>query len=291
MLTKDFIENYCYKSIGGLALSTQLGYRSSIDRYILPRFGDIDLNDITVLMVESWLSDIPSNGAALKAYKTLRQIIRKACDYDMYFGSDPTMKHIKAPRTKGYSPYVLNAKEVKLLLDGFRGHYLEPTVICSVTLGLRRGEAFALLWEDIDFSSGAVSISKSYQNVGGDILVLPTKTVKSTRSCVFPRFACDRLREIGRDKSGRISGCDIVDPNKMASDYKKHCMANSLPFTSFTNLRHTWATLALESGADISTVANMLGHTDISTTYNHYIKPRESVYIKTQRNIEKLIIG
>ena len=56
-------------------------------------------------------------------------------------------------------------------------------------------------------------------------------------------------------------------------------------FKDFTNnyylksiLKHTWTTLALEIETDISVVANMLDHTNISTTYNYYLKPRESTY-------------
>lgn len=41
-----------------------------------------------------------------------------------------------------------------------------------------------------------------------------------------------------------------------------------------TNMRHTWATLAVEAGVGIETVAMMLGHSEISTAYDHYIVSR-----------------
>ena len=50
-----------------------------------------------------------------------------------------------------------------------------------------------------------------------------------------------------------------------------------------TNLRHTWATLAIEAGIGIETVAMMLGHTEIGTAYEHYIVPRKSVCVQAQR--------
>ena len=283
-----FIEDYYYKrAVKGLRKSTIIGYKSSIDLYILPTFGKMDFEDITVEMLEDWIDGIEKEGAAFKAYKTFRQIIRKAIDYDVFEGKDPTTKHIKVARKPRREPKILDGREVGELLEGFRGHYLEATIICAVTLGLRRGEAFGLTWEDIDLRSGKVKIKRSYQKIAGEVLVLPPKTEKSKRICWLPKSASVRMRDLGRGKTGRIS---IVDqPDQMAKDYKEHCKKNNLPYTSFTNLRHTWATLALEGGADIVTIANMLGHTDIMTAYNHYIVPRDKTYRKTQKMVDNLI--
>ena len=283
-----FIESYYRsKAMAGLAETTKAGYNSTINKYIIPRFGHYEMEDITAEDIENWLAMIPKKGAAEKAYKTLRQIIRKAKDYDKFHGDDPTTKHIKVPKKKGYQPKLLNAQEVNQLLNGFKGHYLEPTVICAVMLGLRRGEAFALNWEDIDLETGKVRINKTYQNVNGRPQYLPTKTIKSTRNCWLPQEALIRMRELGEDKTGRIS--PVTSPDKMAKDYKDYCLQYNLPFVSFTNLRHTWATLALESGSDIAVVANMLGHTEITTAYNHYLRPRESTYQKTQQGVASIV--
>lgn len=218
-----------------------------------------------------------------KAYKTLRQILRKAKDYNLLV-NDPTEHHITLPKKQNYQPKILNAEEINILLKGFENHYLEPTLYCAVLCGLRRGEAFALTWEDIDLKKGKVSINKSYQKVNGQILILPTKTIKSTRICYLPKFAVKRLKKI---KSLKGPICTEPDPDKRIKDYKNFCLENNLPYTSFTNLRHSWATLALESGIDIAIIANMLGHTEISTAYNHYLKPREQTYLKTQNYIFK----
>lgn len=288
MKVKDFIEEYYMKkSVIGLRESTIAGYKSSIDLYIIPAFGDKDFNEITVLDIESWLLTIEKDGAARKAYKTMRQIIRKAIDYDVYDGKDPTTRHIRVPKNPKKQPVILNGNEVKRLLNGFKDHYLEPIVICAVTLGLRRGEAFGLEWEDIDLNTGQVRIVRSYQKIHKDIYVYPPKTEKSKRICYLPNAALVRMRHIGTGKTGRLS--IKVQPDQMARDYRRHCAKNKLPYTSFTNLRHTWATLALEGGADIATIANMLGHTDIETAYRHYIKPREDIYKKTQNAVESLI--
>ena len=58
-----------------------------------------------------------------------------------------------------------------------------------------------------------------------------------------------------------------------------------------TECRHTWATLAVEGGVGIETVAMMLGHSDIGTAYEHYIVPRPRICKDAQKVVERLILG
>lgn len=285
----EFIDEYYIPSLAGLRESTISGYRSSIELHVRPTFGDWEMEDIRARDIQSWLASFDRDGAAHKAYKTLRQIIRRAIDYDMFEVVDPTTKHIRVPRCPRKDPKILEAGEVRRLIRGFRGHYLEATVICAVMLGLRRGEAFGLEWEDIDLEAGMVRISRSYQKINGRIYVYPPKTPKSRRTCYLPKHVMGRMRTLGRGRSGRI--CPEESPDVMAREYKRLCLEKNLPYTPFTNLRHTWATMAVEGGADITTVANMLGHTDIMTAYNHYVRPREQAYIRAQGLVDKMVFG
>lgn len=287
MLLKDFVEDYYLPSLSDLRESTRLGYASAISLYVLPRFGDCELEEIKAFDIEQWLKSIERPGAAEKAYKTLRQIIRRAIDWDMFDAVDPTRKRIRLPKKKPYRPTVLSAKEVRGLLRGFYGHELEAVVICAVALGLRRGEACGLMWADIDLRSGLVKIERSAQYIEGRVVVVDPKTEKSARECYLPHFAIRRLREI--KGTGSIIG--EMTPEEVSRRYKAHCKKRKLPYTSFTNLRHTWATLALAGGADSATVAAMLGHSQIATTYEHYLVPDKKIYKNAQKGFESLILG
>lgn len=69
-----------------------------------------------------------------------------------------------------------------------------------------------------------------------------------------------------------------MKPSDDGVEYKRHIRKNNLPYASFMNLRHTWATLAIESGADITLVAKMMGHTNIDMDYKRHVKPKSSAY-------------
>lgn len=64
-----------------------------------------------------------------------------------------------------------------------------------------------------------------------------------------------------------------------------------LPCVPPRNLRHTFGTLAIAAGADISVVARQLSHSDIKTTARYYLRPDLSVLRSLQRAWERLIIG
>lgn len=266
--------------------NTFIGYESAYRLYIRPTFGDTDMESITVSDVQSWITSFAKPGCARRSYTTLRQIIRYAADVGKYNGDDPTKHNIKLPHTPGNQNKVLTSREVMELVNGFRGHKLEACVLCSVAMGLRRCECFGLKWSDIDFTTGSVTVHRSRQHIQGHEVVYPTKTKKSTRTCYLPKFALSRLKEIrGSDNEWLLT----VPVSQAAYVYRKHVHNNGLPYTPFMNLRHTWATLAVESGTDVLVVAQMLGHTDASMAYNRYVRPSNSVHQKVQQQFDLLV--
>lgn len=265
--------------------STVAGYDSSVRLHVLPRWEASEIEEIDPDDLQEWVDGFDRAGAAIKAYKCLRQIIRWWIKTKRLRIADPTA-YVELPSIEPYRPETLEADEVTDMLRGLWGHAQEAVAICAVTLGLRRGEACALTWSDINLKTGEVRVCKSRQSVGGQVVTEGTKTDKSTRSCYLPRFAVNRLRQL--KGHGLITG--DVSPDKVARSIKSWCKRMHLPHVSMTNMRHTWATLAIEAGIGIETVAMMLGHTDISTAYDHYIVPRRTICVAAQEAVEGLLV-
>lgn len=164
--------------------------------------------------------------------------------------NDVTRREIRLPHLRHYEPQVLTAPEVRRLLKGFYGHPLEAWLLVSVCAGLRRCESVGLEWADLDLKRGTVTVKRSVQWVAGHETVTEPKTDLSRRTVALPRFAVKRLAE----------------------------------------LRHTFGTLAIKAGTDISVVARQLGHSDIQTTARYYLKPDLSVLKDMQKAWQKLIL-
>lgn len=288
MLFESACDMYITDRRKRLRMNTIEGYESAIRCHLLPRWSGREIESISDTELQDWIDGFELPGAAEKAFKTFRQVIRwsmRKLQLRMY---DPTMAGIELPKKQPYRPKVLDAAGERSYLRALYGHECEAVAICSVTLGLRRGEACGLRWEDIDLRTGEVRVRRSRQVVSGEVVEVPPKTAKSARSCWLPRFAVQRLKAIRNGARGLL--CEL-DPDTVARRIKAACRRAGAEWVSMTSCRHTWATLAVEAGVGIETIAMMMGHSDITTAYEHYIVPRPKICKDAQKAIERLVLS
>lgn len=268
-----------------LRQSTLIGYESAYRNHIYPKFGETDLQDITVMQVEQWVINFKSKGAAKKAYAVFRAMINLAYKWN-YTTLNLSGVNIQYPKGESYVPDILSMSELKKLLKSFKGHELEPLILCEVCLGLRRGEACGLKWGDINFKKKTLSIERSRQYIAGEIVVVDPKTEKSKRILPLPKFALRRLKKLSKNKPSTEYIC-AYSPDRVSKMYRDHCESLNMKYVPMTNLRHSYATAMLSIGTDAAIVAKILGHTDVSTTYRYYLKPIEQTINKAQKQFEK----
>ena len=288
MLFETFVEETWRPSIGRLRECTRVGYESTLRCHILPKWAGTDMDAISVADIESWLDSFDKPGAARKAYAVFRAILRLAFRKGAT-DNDVTRREIRLPRLRRYEPRVLDVRQTRRLLKGFYGHPLEAWLLVSVCAGLRRCESVGIEWQDLDLRRGTVTVRRSVQWVAGHETVTAPKTDQSRRTVALPRFAVKRLAQLRRSRSGRLVG--KLNANQVAARYSSWCRRMSLPSVPPRNLRHTFGTLAIAAGADISVVARQLGHSDIKTTARYYLRPDLSVLRDMQRAWERLIVG
>lgn len=211
----------------------------------------------------------------------LRGALKCAVDYE-YIIKNPCDK-VRLPK--------LEEKEIAVL-EKFDQKRLEKTIgnsddirnygiLICLYAGLRIGELCGLKWDSINFEQRTIEIKNSLNRVitydGGTkktVLVEATpKTKKSRRTIPLPPFLCQVLKAM-RKKSN--------------SDYvisMKNGKAAGIEYVSFHTLRHTFATRAIEAGADVKTVSEILGHTNTMITVNRYA---HSLFEQKRRLMEKL---
>lgn len=288
MKLDEFVELKFWTYCERLRRSTVVGYESAYRCHIAPQFGHMELSDITVEDIELWLASFEQTGAAKKAYSVLRCILRKAFKWQQV-KFDPTILQVDIPHHPRYRPDVLSDHEITDILRGFYGHELEPIVICSVTLGLRRCESCGLKWQDIDLRSGAVHVERGRHYVHGEVLVEPCKTDLSRRTVYLPRFAINRMRELAKHHSKNEWLCEL-SPDAIGRRYKAACKRLGLPYVPLKNLRHSYATSQLRAGIDTSILSNMLGHYDVRTTERYYLVPDAKLYKAAQSQWEAKLL-
>ena len=164
-----------------------------------------------------------------------------------------------------------------------------------ITTGVRRGELVGLQWQDIDFVNLAIDIRRNvtYTKKSGIIVDTP-KTAKSIRTIPILATVAELLKEYRAENYPKSNKSDFIfpnnndsktpyTPNTLTRKVKYFMRINGLPDMSPHDLRHSCATLLLNSGADIKSVQEILGHTDASTTLNFYVKS-DLLHMKTATN-------
>ena len=270
--------------------NTLEGYLSAIKCHLMPKWAGREMESIAAAELQAWVDGFERPGAAAKAFKTFRQIMRwyLRAYHVRIWDETQGVELPSAPRRK---PAALTAGQAKAALRDMRGEAWEAAALVQLSCGLRPCEAVALTWGDVNLSTGEVRVERGLHEAFGQVYESPTKTEKSTRTVVLPRYAVERLREIRRalqpKRTGRI--CPMRPSayrRRVRAWFAKRGVRMCAQW-----LRHTWGTLALQAGTPLETVSLMLGHSSVSTAYEHYLIGNSALLRDAQKGFANLILS
>ena len=143
-------------------------------------------------------------------------------------------------------------------------------MMISLHTGMRRGEVWGLKHEDVDILNDTITVQRSYfgPTKSGKTRVIP---ISFSLEKIFLAFQCGNSYNI--EGKGKRQGTIIpstFDPNPMLRKAAKQAGLRESSTLHFHSLRHTFATLALESGVSPRLVSATLGHAQVSTTLDLY---------------------
>ena len=159
-----------------------------------------------------------------------------------------------------------------------------------IATGMRRGECCGLKWSDIDYGKNSIHIQRNVVKITGeDIIVKDTKTAAGDRYVYFSPEMESLLKEYQREC---VWQADAYENRKLTEDdfvFRRHDSEDPMTPSTFTwrfkmilkknglpeklnvhSLRHSNASLLIAGGADVATVAGLLGHSQPSTTLDIY---------------------
>ena len=247
----------------------------------------------------------------VRHYQTLRNILNYALRFG-YLKDDPC-KYLSVkdkPHKENKAIDFLAPKDAQRFMMCLEDEPLFWRCFMNVliTTGLRRGECVGLQWGDIDGEKLSLNVSRNVTidaasadkyHVGG------TKTGESRTVPISPRVY-SLLTELKHEHERKYGAalmpsafifCSAENPYKPLYPTEptrwqaKFVKRNHLPKVSPHDLRHTAATLALESGADLKQVQTLLGHKDPSTTMAFYAGVTEEAQRRTVDGIESIIMN
>ena len=271
--------------------TTAASYRRNIELHVIPHIGDIKLNRLTSRELQKFYKDLLENGRLREAQKeknpglsnsTVRGIhmmLHNALDRavrERLILRNPTEDCI-IPKLGKKEMKILRPEDIKAYLAAAERRGVLPMFYLELVSGVRKGELVALLWDDLDIEQRTISVSKqALSRPGGEIVVNRPKTENSIRAISIPQEAVDLLVEehqkhphnpymFPSPKTG-----EMYYPDSVVNLHKKLLQDAGLGHIRFHDLRHTFATMALQNGVDVKTVSAMLGHYDAGFTLRTY---------------------
>lgn len=290
-LSTLFIEKYCKPNISVVTIH---GYKKSLAR-ILPIIGNKKLKDITPLVLDNMYQKlkIGKTGKELgyesmyNLYKVVNVMFNQAIRWEI-MDKNPNLKANKPKKIRTEKCFY-DLNQVKKLLDVLDNESLKykALIVLALDSGARRSEICALRWLDIDFDTRMMSITKSLKVVEGVVDEKTTKTESSIRTIKLSESTINLLKEYKEWQEAykkvykrRWTGKDnriftsvdggYMHPSTCDHIIRKIVKKYNLDHISFHELRHTCASLLINSGIDPKTVSKRLGHADTSITMEIY---------------------
>jgi integrase len=252
-----------------LKASTLRSYDSLLTAHVLPRWGTVPLNGIAHESVVAWvaaLSSVISPSRTRQAANVLRQIIDSAVRGGR-LARNPALG-VELPRLRQADRRYLSHAEVEQLAaaagpDGTLVRFLAYT-------GMRWSEVVALRWRRVDFGRGRVEVAEGAVESGS--LHFDDPKSSRRRSVPVPRFLLDELvpgpPEVFVFEAPR--GGPLRYSHFERRQWKPAVAAAGLGPLAIHELRHTAASLAISSGANVKAVQRMLGHASAAMTLDTY---------------------
>jgi integrase len=213
--------------------------RVDVQRYVTKRSGDVSAHSVQ------------------KELNVLKHLLRLAEEWEIVpFSAAQT---VKSPRVPAGRVRYLQPTELRALLAACP-EWLHPIVVLAVVTGMRRSEILGLRWLDVDILHSRIMLPQT-KNSEGRIVYLNQSALAALRSVAPPEVRHQPLCRI----------FEGITPEQVSVAFARLCRAQGVLDFRFHDLRHTAASWLRMKGADIHTVAQLLGHKDLrmAARYQH----------------------
>ncbi|BDH60086.1 site-specific integrase [Lysinibacillus sp. PLM2] len=301
---QQWISTWYTRNVAKWKVSTIAQYSNAIERHIIPELGQLKIARLTRSRYQEFIDSLTTK-YSVSTVRTIHSVFNSA----IYAAvedeiltrnkiSKINLPQFKSKRLEISEDEILNEEEITRLIDFVKENESEThytLLVLLATTGMRKGEALALRWNDIDFDNNVITITRTRDHLGERT----AKTENSVRSIDASSSLINHLKKYKRwsiEKKLRL-GIKLDDEDHVLINAKtaepiSRSLPNQLMERAFEfgaikrvtphSLRHTYASLLISKGIPVTTVAKIIGDTVevVLKVYAHSLRKKEKEAVK-----------
>ena len=295
MTVSEWLDEWYECFTTGVKASSRARYEQDIRIHIKPAIGHFNLQDLKLLHVQRFLNQCKEKkNLALKTVKNIYLVLNKALKKAQSQGlirQNPCGEaEIPSYDTPQKEMRPLKDAEVTQFLKLIAGHPDEFFLYTALFTGMRESELIGLTWDCIDWDTSNIHLYRQLKPVKGRKATWAFTTLKNKQSRDFiapPSVIRILKKQKLKQAEWKLqygeayeNDLNLVFTNPFGkhltsvtiyNHFKAIVTQMGLPGVRFHDLRHTYATLALQNGVDVKTVSNNLGHATVAFTMDKYV--------------------
>lgn len=293
-----------------LRASTQETYRNRIYKQIIPKIGNIPLDELKNNDLQAFYSHLIAEGRLINVNKFgsglsnshIRHIhshcsaaLKKAIEEGLIF-KNPADGCRLPPKVHGKITILTHDELYRLLVQAKYDGMFEMLFL-DITTGLRRGELVALKWSDLNIRKAELNVSRQYTRINGKMVISNPKTPSAVRTIKLTKITLRVLKGYQQRANSEwmfpspLDATHPKDPEACGRKLKRILEKAGCRNIRFHDIRHTFATMALENGIDVKTVADILGHNTVETALDTYTHITNEMQNQSAHTIDRKFAG
>ena len=282
-------------------------FNGILKNHIYPSLGHLKIPEITTVQITASLTKRIRSGAShatvIKHYELLNLIFKMAYMQDLVNRNPMDKVERPKPRKdegKHTDPEAYTASELKHIMDCLENEPLKWQCYVRILIdtGIRRGECCGLQWSDFDFAKQTVTIQRNLGYTSTDGIFIDTTKNGRTRTIDLDSEIFAMLRKLRMEQAqsalSRFVFTQDGTPDPMHPTSPTHyfkVFSKRYGITDFHphKLRHSFASVAITSGADVASVSEKLGHSDKSVTLRMYTHADEESIRRTSETFREAL--
>lgn len=289
-LYADVAAEWEKQKYNNIEYTTMTRYKTYV-RNTVDVWGNIYITDISTADIDAFLQRLAltlSNKTVKDQFSVIKMIFKYA----------KIMRYIKEDPCEFLTPPKGKKAQVRDAVTEDEMNIVRNSINCTFGLlayflmytGLRKGEALALRYSDIDFDNKLIRVRNSVYFVGNNPHIKSTKTAAGQRDVILLDCLAEKLPHKSTDEYIFNYDGNLMPAMYFTRHWQKYQKETGLNITAH-QLRHTFATILFEADVSVKDAQNLMGHSDISVTQNIYTHIRQKHLNETANKLNNYISG